>query len=65
MLQYVFLLMSDHFWQMSEQILSCADMCLSTFQALFHTLSEHSICMVVSNCTWRSIFVPFNQCIGD
>ena len=34
-LQYVFLLMSDHFQKMS---LSCADMRLSTFQSLFYTL---------------------------
>ena len=27
--------MSDHFWQMSEQILPCADMCLSTFSPYF------------------------------
>ena len=29
---YNFLLMSDHFW-LSEQILSCAEMCKNTFQS--------------------------------
>ena len=38
MLQYVFLLVSDHFQKMSEQILFCADTHLSTFQPLFHAL---------------------------
>ena len=38
MLQYIFLLMSDHFWKMSERILSCADMYPSIFQSLFHAL---------------------------
>ena len=38
MLQYKFLLMSGHFWNMSEQILTCADMCPNTFQSSFHAL---------------------------
>ena len=39
MLQYIFLLMSDDLWQMSELILLCADhICPNTFQSLFHAL---------------------------
>ena len=38
MLQYILLLMSDHFQKMLEQILSCAYTRPSTFQSLFHAL---------------------------
>ena len=39
MLLYMFLLTSDHFKKMSEKILSCTDMCPSTFQTLFQAPS--------------------------
>ena len=46
MLLYISLLTSDHLWKMSEQILSCADMCPITFQSLFHALYMKLTCRV-------------------
>ena len=41
MLQHKFLLMSDHSWQMSDQILSYVDMCLNTFFIHYFMLCMH------------------------
>ena len=45
--QYMFLLV--YFWQMSEQILSCADMSPNTFQSVFHALYTYVHMYVASS----------------